>query len=59
MVNCERNEEQVKKEIETKLAALLMQNYRSWGIDKKELPIILIELKTILQDAKTLKIKKT
>lgn len=47
------------KEIECKLAALLALKQKEWGIDKELLPIYMVELKTIIKDARYLPVNGT
>ena len=42
------------KEIECKMAALLCLKQKEWGIDKEMLPIIHVDLKTMIKDARYL-----
>lgn len=40
------------REFEMKLAALLAQKQKGWGLDKELMPILMTKIKTIVQDAR-------
>ncbi len=45
------------KEFECKLAGLLALKQKEWGMDKELLPMIMIKIKTLVQDVRSLAIK--
>lgn len=55
--NTEGNYQDDLREFECKLSAVLALKQKEWGIDKEELPIIMTEIKTLVQDVRSMSVK--